>query len=127
MRDAGFTLLEVLIALAIFAMAAQAIIWIFAEQSAGIVRAERMQQATALARNTFDRLGHDLPLRDGMQDGDGGNGLHWQMRIAPYQGASAARDAAPVRLYSIELAVLDKRDERRLLNLNAVRLGSVQP
>jgi type II secretion system protein I len=127
MRAAGFTLLEVLIALAIFAMAAQAVVWVFAEQSAGIARAERMQQATALARNTFDRLGHDLPLRDGQQGGDGGNDLHWQMRIAPYQGTVAGPDTAPVRLYSIELAVLDRRDERRLLNLNAVRLGAVQP
>jgi prepilin-type N-terminal cleavage/methylation domain-containing protein len=127
MRSAGFTLLEVLIAVAIFAMAAQAMVWVFAEQSAGIARAERMQQATALARNMFDRLGHDLPLRDGMQDGDGGNGLHWQLQIAPYQGTAAARDATPVRLYSIELAVLDRRDARRLLNLNVIRLGPVQP
>lgn len=57
MRAAGFTLLEVLIALVIFAMAAQAVVWVFAEQSAGIARAERMQQATALARNTLNAWG----------------------------------------------------------------------
>ncbi|MFN3400987.1 MAG: prepilin-type N-terminal cleavage/methylation domain-containing protein [Ferrovibrio sp.] len=126
MRSAGFTLLEVLIALAIFAMAAQAVVWVFAEQSTGIARAERMQQATALARNTFERLGHDLPLRDGQQGGDGGNGLRWQMRISPYQAGTTSQEI-PVRLYAVELAVRDERAERSLLQLNAIRLGPVQP
>lgn len=126
MRAAGFTLLEVLIALVIFAMAAQAVVWVFAEQSAGIARAERMQQATALARNTFERLGHDLPLRDGQQGGDGGNGLRWQMRISPHQAAAPAQEV-PVRLYAVELAVRDERADRSLLQLNAIRLGPVQP
>jgi len=127
MRDAGFTLLEVLIALAIFALSAQAVLWVFAEQSAGIARAERMQLATALARNMFDRLGRDLPLRDGTQDGDGGNGLRWRVHVGPYQGAAPAPKEAPSRLYQVELAVTYGRDERRLLDLSTVRLGPVQP
>jgi general secretion pathway protein I len=127
MRDAGFTLLEVLIALAIFALSAQAVVWVFAEQSAGIARAERMQLATALARNMFDRLGRDLPLRDGVQTGDGGHGLRWQMRIAPNPNAGSVQKEAQTRLYQIELAVTDDREDRRLLDLSAVRFGPVQP
>lgn len=126
MRDAGFTLLEVLIALAIFALSAQAALWVFAEQSAGIARAERMQLATVLARNMFDRLGRDLPLRDGTQDGDAGNGLRWQMRVAPHQTSVPAQEV-PLRLYAVELAVTDERADRSLLKLNAIRLGPVQP
>ncbi len=127
MRTAGFTLLEVLIALAIFAMAAQAIVWVFAEQSNGIIRAERLRQATVLSRNMFDRLGRDLPLRSGVQEGDAGNGLLWQFRIAPYDVTTGGQDAAAARLYTVEFAVRDQRTDRRLLQLNAVRLGSAQP
>jgi type II secretion system protein I len=124
MRSAGFTLLEVLTAVAIVAMAAQAVVWVFAEQSAGMARAQRLQLATALAESTFDRLGRDLPLRNGIQSGEAGEGLRWQLRIAPYPSAEAS---TLTRLYAVELAVQDLRADRELFKLDAIRMGVVAP
>lgn len=124
MRDAGFTLLEVLIALVILAMGAQAVLWVFAEQSAAIARAERLQYAVALAENTFDRVGRDWPLQPGSRIGESAEGLQWQLRIAP---STLGRQAGPTRLYSVALTVHDRGQSAALLELSTLRIGAVQP
>lgn len=126
MKDAGFTLLEVLIAVAIFALGIQALVWIYAEQSAGLRRAERLQYATAMAAGMFDRVGQDIPLRPGEQRGEWLPGMDWQLRIAQ-QPASTPAAAALVRTYRVDLVVQDAAVRKPVLELSTLRLSAVTP
>jgi prepilin-type N-terminal cleavage/methylation domain-containing protein len=124
MKDAGFSLLEVLIAVAIFALGSQALVWIFSEQSAGLTRAERLQYATAMAASTFDRVGQDIPLQPAQLRGAWLTGMDWELKIAPYQAPPAGSVA---RLYRVEMVVTDQAARRPLLELSTLRLAMVQP
>ena len=84
---AGFTLLEVLVALVVLALSLGAL---FAALSSGLGllqrSGERVQAALAL-ESTLARLGADIPLVPGRQSGDAGGGLRWEVAIAQADAA----------------------------------------
>lgn len=121
-RSAGFSLLEVLIALAIFALALQGVVWVFTQQSAGLMRAQRLQFAVALAESVLDRLGKDIPLAYGERRGEDANGLRWRAQISPYQ---ATPSSGTTRLYAVKLAILSEQEA--VFELDAVRIGVAPP
>lgn len=124
MRPDGFTLLEILIALVILALAAQAVVAVFSDQTVGIVKAERMQRAVGLAKNTLDRLGKDIPLRDGLHSGTEGRELRWQIQISPYQRREETHRA---QLYSISVMISDGEARSPIVDLKTLRIGVVGP
>jgi general secretion pathway protein I len=129
-RCAGFSLIEVLVALAVAGLALAAI----ADTFGGGLLAQRAgaQAATALtlAEEKIASVGAAQPLRAGTSGGDFAGDFHWQLTVIAYQG-QPERDAAAAeraderwRLYRVE-ATVAWRDggRRRHLTLATVRLG----
>ena len=80
-REAGFTLLEVLVALAILGVALVASMQALSGALAGTRRAEAAGQALLTARSLLDRVGTELPIAAGSQSGSA-TGLAWTISIA---------------------------------------------
>jgi len=79
----GFTLIEILVALAILAV----ILAVFAQVLSGSVLSSRRidaeTQALLVAHSTMERIGRDLPLQPGATNGKLAGGGRWSLRISP--------------------------------------------
>ncbi len=81
--DAGFTLLEVMVAFVIVSLALVALLEGGADGLRGVGAAGRVEDAVALARShlsAFDALA--APTAEDLQ-GDEGDGFHWRLRVTP--------------------------------------------
>lgn len=104
--ERGFTLIEVLVALAI---AAVALVAVFEGASAGmqgVDLAQRYVAATRFAQAHMAEVGATIPLADGDIGGADPGGYRWRVRIKPARARATAGDAArgPV-LYAVESVV----------------------
>jgi general secretion pathway protein I len=84
-RDAanGFTLLEVLVA---FLIAALALAVLFRSEMGSLTSLEtasQYEQAVARAQSRLAMAVHGAPLQPGDQQGDDGSGFRWRVRITP--------------------------------------------
>lgn len=132
-RPRGFTLLEVMVA---FAIAALALIVMFQAASGGLLSvatAGRYEEAIGRAKSHLAAIGRDGPLISGTTRGDDGGDYRWRIRIVPLAtvgDSSKASAFAPVLfrkpvLYSIEVGIswTDAGHQREVL-LQTQRIGS---
>jgi general secretion pathway protein I len=126
-RSGGFTLVEILVALAIlgltFGLAFNAL-------SGGfdwLGRTGSQQRAVTIAETTLARVGHDIVLRDGRQQGSDADGYRWEVEVAPYGNTG---DTAIGRLIGHLVSVtVTWRDLRltRSVHLTGLRLAPQAP
>jgi general secretion pathway protein I len=140
-RDAGFTLLEVMVALVI---AAIALAVLFQGASAGVLSADtagRYEIALSRARSHLAAIGEASGLAPVNQDGDDGAGFHWALRVAPVASApisaafatsgTGAADQAPegvagprLTLYDVQVTISWMAGgHKRRVRLDSRRLG----
>ena len=79
-RTAGFTLIEVLIALVILALASGFAFSTVSDSFDRLSQADMEQQAVTVAETALARLGHDLPVRPGKTSGTDGR-LTWRSTL----------------------------------------------
>jgi len=131
---AGFTLLEVIVALAIAGLAFAALFraggtGLFAADTAG-----RLEEAVARAQSHLAAIGRDAALLQGEINGDDGDGFHWWLRIRP----AAVRQAAPnlsqrvqratTTLYDVEVEISwTAGGHQRAVTLRSERIDTVVP
>ncbi len=84
-RAAGFTLLEVLVALSILAISLGVLVPVFSGTLDRQIILADQKTASALARSKLATVGSEIPLVDGKTDGRFDNGFTWHVEIAPYQ------------------------------------------
>jgi general secretion pathway protein I len=119
--EGGFTLVEVLVALAIVAVAFAVSLGIL---SGGLTRLDHdhnVQHALLVAQSELARVGQDIPVADRQIDGESADGFAWRIAITSYAAAAgglAAHDVVitvgwregwrprEVRLETVRLAVL---------------------
>ena len=82
MTQAGFTLLEVLVALIIFAIAFGALASIFQTSLRQTTTAEALRKATLLAETQLARFGKDQPLELGKTKGVSAEGMPWRAEVS---------------------------------------------
>ena len=132
MREAGFTLLEVLVAFVIMALAVAALL-----QGAGAgLRNTRVsahtQEAVARAQSRLAAVGPGpmATLPTGEQSGDDGGGYLWRTRVdaGPSVAVPQATGVERVVLYAVTVAISWRMDgDARQVTLATQRLGLAPP
>lgn len=122
-HDQGFTLLEVLVAFLIAAMALAVLFRATVESRNNLAVAARYQEALARARSRLAAI-EAAPLFGGDRQGDDGGGFRWRVRTAAVQaGPPTAAGLAPA-LFSVSVAVSWTVDGReRAVQLDTMRVG----
>jgi len=105
-RQRGFTLIEIVVALAILSVALPALFQAFSGGLRATTSTERRTAAVMLARSLLDRVGADIPLAPGEQTGVTGDGRHWRIAMAPSPLiAPEHRADSPVIPFDVEVSV----------------------
>jgi general secretion pathway protein I len=125
-RARGFTLLEVIVALAI---AALALVGLFRAGSSGMLAvgaAGRVGEATQRAQSHLAETGRTTAIVPGESAGDDGAGYRWQVRTRPLANWQIGPAAAPVTvtLFEVEVTISwQAGGGRRSVVLSSLRLG----
>ncbi|MBM3505303.1 MAG: prepilin-type N-terminal cleavage/methylation domain-containing protein [Alphaproteobacteria bacterium] len=122
-EPSGFTLVEVLVALVLTALAGAAVMQLLGASIRGQDRAERLTLATLVAESKMAEVGASISLRPGTLQGSD-TGIDWEVRVAPYAGLPPERlSALPVRAFAVEVVTrwANGRDDRVVLR--TIRLG----
>ena len=114
--ERGFTLIEVLIAFAIAAMAL-GLLFQAASSSGGAAHlAGNYEEAVSRAKSHMASLGRESEIAPGEQSGDDGGGFRWRVKITPSAVAQPPQDAqappqdgqatnARLTLFDVEVSV----------------------
>jgi general secretion pathway protein I len=127
-KDAGFAILETLVALAILAIALGVLLAVITDGIRRQGRAEKLAEATLHAQSLLARVGADVPLKVGATTGTLSNGMHWQVLVERY-GDAAERKAWPAGAYRVVVNVISEGGEQNgpLVTLTTLRLGPREP
>lgn len=120
--DRGFTLLEILVALVIFALAFGVIAQVFQTSLRQNLRAETLLQATALAERQLAEAGVTRPLAQGGDSGLSAEGLRWRTSI---ELAAPAPPGVDIALYRVAVEVGPETGRESYVTLGSLRLGAV--
>jgi general secretion pathway protein I len=122
-HDAGFTLVEVIVALAILSVGLSVLL---SQISGGLqqtANAGRMAEAGSLVQSLMAEVGTDLPIRLEERDGQFLNGYRWHLKMHPY-GEAKEREEWPIGLYVISTEVeWEEGTQRRSYVLTTLRVG----
>ncbi|HXC92014.1 MAG TPA: type II secretion system protein [Stellaceae bacterium] len=127
---AGFTLLEVVVAVAI---AGLALVGLFQAGSGGLFAvdtAARAEEALQRAQSHLAAVGRDAALVEGDANGDDGGGYRWRMQVQPSaQRQGVAADGITPQsatLFSVQVSISwQSRGHERAVTLKTLRLGTV--
>jgi general secretion pathway protein I len=120
-REAGFTLVEVIVALAILAASLSVLL---AMISSGLLRtssAERLIEAGSLTQSLLAELGTDYPISAGERAGEFAAEYHWHLKMQP------VADGSPeglIGLYEVSANVeWEEGSKKHSFRLNTLRVG----
>lgn len=126
-RVRGFTLLEVLVAFALLAMAMTLLLGTLSGAARQIGQADRAGRAALHAQSLLAQLGVDGPLQPGSKDGTTEDGYRWQLQVAPWQDPAhpefAASNPGAPRLLDVRLVVAWGEGPREHLRWETLRLA----
>jgi general secretion pathway protein I len=126
-RSAGFTLLEVIVALALAGLGLALLLGAASQGLGNTQTADRFLEATRHAQTHLAELGVAIPLKAGEYSGDDGGGFNWRVRVEPPAVHSRTRGqqrGQALALYTIQVTVAWQADShRREVTLQSKRLG----
>ncbi|MEM7169167.1 MAG: prepilin-type N-terminal cleavage/methylation domain-containing protein [Pseudomonadota bacterium] len=128
-RSRGFTLLEVLVSVAILAVAMTAIMQSFSQGFFTLRKTEGYAIATLQAQSKLAEVGPLIPVAPGFHNGEYENGYEWQVDIqetglpAPV-GSNVALDSGerPGNLKAYAITVSVSWDENQEVKLQSTRV-----
>ncbi|CCE00698.1 type II secretion system protein [Bradyrhizobium sp. STM 3809] len=121
--EAGFTLVEVIVALAMLSLGLTLVMSLLSTGLSRAGMAERLAGAVSLAQSVLTQVGPVSPLRIETREGTEPGGYRWQLAIHPYRAASA-EDSRMVELYQVSVQVgWMEGQEPRSYALSTLRLG----
>lgn len=127
-RQAGFTLIEAVVAFAILALSCGVVYRVFGDSLLFQNSLQRRQAAMALAESKLAELNAEIPLHPGIQQGTTPDGSHWQVSVTPYMEQGLTVDPRlPLRLFALEVQVTwQDRNQPYHFALHGLRLGSME-
>jgi len=130
--NAGFSLLEVLVAFTLLALAMGVVMQIFSRGVNGATLADRYAKATMYAESMLSSVGSETELKEGSADGKFDDDFSWALAVRAYQDPYPKDQAVidyerlmPTQLFEVELKVSFMAEDRRerVLNLSTLRMG----
>ena len=122
-EDDGFTLVEVIVALAILSVGLSVVLGVISGGLEQTASAERRAEAGSLAQSLMAQVGTEWPIKSEERDGQFPRGYTWHLRVQQY-GTGKEREEWPVGLYTISTEVKwDDGKERRSYELTTLRVG----
>ena len=122
-RRAGFTLLEVLVALVIFALSFGVLAQIMQTGLRQSTVAESTVAATSLARSQLARVGTELPLEVGETEGEAEDGMRWHTAI---QLAGPPDEDLRIASYEVQVTVSWGAGAAEQVTLTTLRIGPLR-
>jgi general secretion pathway protein I len=121
--EAGFTLVEMLAAMAVAALMLGAVLTAVSQSFARFSEAQRLSEASLIAQSLLTRFGSDLPLIAGQRSGQEAGRFEWQIRATPFVSPQEKLDQA-VRplLVTVEVG-WDDAGRRKSYELETVLLA----
>ncbi len=121
----GFTLVEMLVAFTILAVALVALMQVFGTGFRGLRASEAHALAVMQARSTLERVGTEVPMQPGEWAGTFDNGSRWTTRVRAYEPEGEAEQSAQTVVpYEVEVTVT--WDDDRSVSLKTLRLAPRQ-
>jgi len=123
-RQSGYTLIEVLVAFMILALALTVLLRIFSGGLRNVSVSSDYAIATLIAESQLAAAGIDIPLRPGETSGTEGERFEWTVNVQDYQPWPGYRSAAKgLDAYSVTVTVeWPHGDNTRSVGLSTVRL-----
>lgn len=133
-RQAGFSLLEIMVAFTLMALILAVLMRVFSGGLQGIGLAEDYARAASIAESTLARVGADIPLKEGSESGEAEDRYRWTVTMKPHdipdvpaaEGSPASTPVKnlPVVLHEVSVNVSWSEYGRdRQYVLNTLRLG----
>ena len=128
----GFSLLEILVAFTVLAMAMGVLMQIFSRGVNGATLADRYAKATMFAESKLASVGIEEALKETASAGKFGDDFSWALAVRPYQDPFPKEQSVvefeklmPTQLYELDLNVSFTADDRRerVLKISTLRLG----
>jgi general secretion pathway protein I len=101
--QAGFTLLEVIVAIAILALSFTMLFQTIAETIDRAGEAAEIGKARVVAQSLLAQVGRQLPMKAGESVGDE-SGFHWRLRQSPYREGEDGRATIAAMQLSAEVS-----------------------
>ena len=129
---AGFSLLEVLVAFTLLALAMGVVMQIFSRGVNGATLADRYAKATMYAESMLSSVGAETELKEGSTGGKFDDDFSWAMAVRAYQDPYPKDQAMvdyerlmPTQLFEVELKVsfMAEDQRERVLNLATLKMG----
>jgi len=123
-RQSGYTLIEVLVAFMILALALTVLLRIFSGGLRNVSVSSDYATATLIAESRLAAAGIDIPLRPGETSGTEGERFEWTVSVQDYQPWPGYRSASQaVDAYRVTVTVeWPHGDNTRSVGLSTVRL-----
>jgi general secretion pathway protein I len=130
----GFSLLEILVAFVLLALAMAVLMQIFSSSLNGATVADRYAKATMLAESKLASAGVEEALKEGSTSGTYDNMFNWAVEIKPFNEPSADTSGANldqilfVKLFEVTTTVSFPTDgaRTRTVTLSKLQLGPRQ-
>ena len=121
----GMTLIEVLVAFVVLSLTMAVIMQIFAGGMRNAGLAESYSRAVFLAESRLAAVGLERPLVAGVEIGQVGQDLRWQVTVSPIEDDGTTNlQLMPMRLYQVRAQVGWSEDGRqRQIELSSLRVG----
>lgn len=125
----GFSLLEILVAFVILALAFGVLMRVFSGALANTVLSERYATATLIAESRLAAVGVETWLEEAETSGETESGYRWNTRVTREPDEGIAADIAPtIGLFRVEVEVSwsAEADKTRKIKLVTLRTGALQ-
>ena len=122
----GFSLLEILIAFAIAAIALGLLLRIFSGGVNNAIIADNYTTAVQIAESLLAKTGIETPLQQGQSTGVENNFYQWRVSVAPYQSPTLPWELMPENVVLMEIQVKVSWSESEALEPRFVELSTLR-